>query len=166
MFSVMLRQDDVLSDHCKTIFRNDGRWEIVKPGDGTSGLEIVLVTGARDWEDVDMVATELVELRPKRIIQGGAPGADRIAKTKGEAMGIPVDTKYAHWGLHGDSAGPRRNLEMLNAILGQRALVLAFHDDLNNSKGTKDMVKKARAARVPVKLVGHWRADSGLKPWM
>lgn len=32
-------------------------------------------------------------------------------------------------------------------------LVLAFHDDLEHSRGTKDMVKRARAANVPVQII-------------
>ncbi|KKK60551.1 hypothetical protein LCGC14_3023250, partial [marine sediment metagenome] len=30
--------------------------------------------------------------------------------------------------------------------------VVAFHEDLANSKGTKDMIARARKARVPVQV--------------
>lgn len=34
-------------------------------------------------------------------------------------------------------------------------LVLAFHDDLESSSGTKDMLTIARKAGVPVEVIGH-----------
>ena len=38
---------------------------------------------------------------------------------------------------------------------GKPSLVLAFHDDIENSKGTKHMVKIAREAGVEVRIVTH-----------
>lgn len=69
------------------------------------------------------------------------------------------------------AAGIRRNVEMLNYLLDgasddpttelrhpARRIVLAFHDDLGESKGTGDMVKRALAASV---RVYHFRAVNG-----
>jgi hypothetical protein len=42
---------------------------------------------------------------------------------------------------------------------GSPDLVLAFHDDLERSKGTKHMVGIARKAKVPVRVVFHGDAE-------
>lgn len=59
----------------------------------------------------------------------------------------------AKWKEFGRAAGPIRNQQMLDE--GKPELVLAFHDDLENSKGTKDMVGRAMKADLPVILYTH-----------
>lgn len=58
----------------------------------------------------------------------------------------------AEWTEYGKAAGPIRNREMLRS--GKPDLVTAFHRDLNQSKGTRDMVEQARAATIPVWISG------------
>ena len=55
-------------------------------------------------------------------------------------MGWQYQTFWADWGRFGKGAGPRRNRIMLNE---SPRIVLAFHDNLKTSKGTKDMLKAA-----------------------
>lgn len=62
-----------------------------------------------------------------------------------ETMDFPAD-----WDKYGRSAGPIRNGEMLKQ--GKPDLVVAFHDDIENSKETKDMVRQAREAGIPVEV--------------
>lgn len=119
----------------------------------------VLVTGDRKWglttgrlaQDLGVMNTRLKEL-PKGsvVIQGGAAGADTMAKGIAQALEFIVVTYDANWDYQHRSAGPIRNSVMLSD--GKPELVLAFHSDLENSKGTKDMVAKARKAGIPVEV--------------
>lgn len=66
----------------------------------------------------------------------------------------------ADWEKYGKRAGPIRNQAMLDYLVlgresGQTVGVVAFHDGLEASKGTKDMVTRATKAGVPVKLIAH-----------
>lgn len=87
------------------------------------------------------------ELQP----EGEARGADRLAAEAARRLGIPSHRILrfpAKWGKYGKAAGPIRNQQMLDE--GKPTLVLAYHNDLENSKGTKDMVSRAEAAGVTV----------------
>jgi len=87
------------------------------------------------------------------IIAGEARGADTLAKTfaarhEFKYLGFP-----ALWGQYGKAAGPIRNQQMLDE--GRPDLVLAFHDDIEHSKGTGDIVRRARKAGIPVEVISH-----------
>jgi hypothetical protein len=114
----------------------------------------VLVCGDRYWDDRTVLEQELDTLHSLNditcVIEGEAPGADSMAREWAEAMGIPVMKFPAHWEELGKRAGPIRNAQMLDE--GKPDLVVAFHDFIDQSKGTGDMVKKAKAAGVPVVL--------------
>ena len=115
----------------------------------------VLVTGDRNWYDYNLIRDALSALVLEgytELIEGEARGVDRLAARAGEAIGMNVIRVPAEWHLYGRSAGPIRNQEMLKK---QPDLVMAFHDDLPNSKGTKHMVGIARKAGVPVRHVTH-----------
>lgn len=113
----------------------------------------VLVCGGRDYGDITAVSSSLDALAKMHgaltIIEGGATGADAIARTwwkhhhKGELFTVRAD-----WKRHGKAAGPIRNQMMLDRH--KPDLVLAFP----GGRGTADMVRRARAAGVPVKEVG------------
>src|SRR3990167_8220903 len=77
------------------------------------------------------------------LIEGGAAGADRLAREWAESLGILVETVPAEWDKWGKAAGAIRNRVML-----QKApdLVIAFA----GCRGTADMMRQARAAGVPV----------------
>jgi len=79
------------------------------------------------------------------LINGGARGADALAKEWGERKpGVIVDTYYADWKKHGKAAGPIRNAQMLKE--GQPNAVVAFP----GGKGTTHMIQIAEKAGVPV----------------
>lgn len=71
----------------------------------------------------------------------------------GRELGIPVEEYPANWDKWGPKAGPIRNSEMLEK--GKPDMIWAFHDYLDTSKGTKDMVKKAATAGVSVLFFKH-----------
>jgi GNAT superfamily N-acetyltransferase len=116
----------------------------------------VLVTGSRDWDDRDAVHAQLDRLHREHgnveVIEGGATGADTHAREWATAKGRPLKTYKAQWKKHGRSAGPRRNQQMLDEAKPER--VIAFSRDLSTSRGTKDMVRRAQKAGVPVEVYG------------
>lgn len=110
----------------------------------------VLVCGDRKWRDAAAIKRELDKLAPSVIISGGARGADALAAEYARAAGIELIEHPAEWKRYGRAAGPIRNRAMLSY---RPDLVLAFHPDLNESRGTRDMVNQAKNAGVPVRIV-------------
>lgn len=97
------------------------------------------------------------------VVEGGCRGADRIAgrwAARMRSRGVGWLRIPAPWDTYGKAAGAIRNGWMLTYLLQSRDLghavgVLAFHDDLERSKGTRGMVTMAEAAGVPVKRFAH-----------
>jgi hypothetical protein len=112
----------------------------------------LLITGDRYWTDDRIIKAVLDPLYAEHpnmvVIQGGADGADTIAGDVAEWLGIKVLEFRADWNKFGRGAGPIRNQQMLDE--GQPTAVMAFHPNLRASRGTLDMVKKARRANLPV----------------
>ena len=114
--------------------------------------ERVLVCGDRDWQYPEYVWEALDAIHRSRgiraVIHGGCRGADTYAGEWAKRNGVSCFVFAAEWTKHGRRAGPIRNQQMLDAA--RPTLVVAFHDSLENSKGTADMVRRARAAGLPV----------------
>ncbi len=85
------------------------------------------------------------------IIDGGAAGADRIACDIANSMGASVGWWHvscpAQW-TKGKKAGPLRNQQMLDEF--HPDLVLAF--PIGESKGTRDMIRRAEKAGIECKI--------------
>lgn len=111
----------------------------------------VLVTGSRHFNNRVVIRRELSEFPSgTTVIHGGASGADELADQIAKELGFDVVAVPADWKTYGKSAGPRRNQKMLDEH--GPTLVLAF--PLSDSRGTWDMVRRARAAGVEVRIVG------------
>lgn len=111
----------------------------------------VLICGDREWTNISMIRRELEKL-PKNtlIIHGAARGADSIADKVARELGFKKPIKYpADWTKYGKGAGPIRNREMLKE---DPDLVLAFHNSIENSKGTKDMIEISKERGIKVIL--------------
>jgi hypothetical protein len=90
-----------------------------------------------------LTLTEMHKNEPfECVIEGGALGADRLAREWAEGMAIRVETFDADWMAHGPAAGPMRNRRMLEE--GRPDMLVAFP----GGAGTADMVRQARRARV------------------
>lgn len=112
---------------------------------------ILLVCGDRDWFKELIMRKVIEELSPSQIIEGEARGADRMSRTIGDSLGIPVKRFPANWPQYGDSAGSIRNAKMLKE--GKPDLVVAFHEDIGGSRGTGNMLSKAEDADIPYILI-------------
>jgi hypothetical protein len=119
----------------------------------------LLVTGDRNWANdqiIGAVLTSLARDYPDLVlIEGGANGADILSADIGRYLGIKVLEFKADWNRFGRGAGPIRNQQMLDE--GKPTVVMAFHPSLKDSRGTLDMVKRARSANLPVT----WLDDKG-----
>ena len=111
----------------------------------------LLICGDRNWIDRDKIKECIETIDPDVIIEGEARGADRMAREIALEMGyILGDTLLsfpADWDKYHKAAGPIRNQQMLNE--GQPTIVYAFHSNIGESKGTKDMIKRSLKAKIP-----------------
>lgn len=114
----------------------------------------VLVCGDRNWTGVATMRTRLDALSmvcgPITLLHGGCRGADQMAGGVGFKIGWNIHVYPAQWDKYGRAAGPIRNQTMLSE---KPDLVLAFHNDIDNSKGTKDMVRRAREAGITTEVI-------------
>lgn len=120
--------------------------------EGTSVSERVLICGSRGWVESHPIYREIYWLEPGDVvIHGGAAGADSIAGSAAERSGLTVEVYPADWRAHGKAAGPIRNQRMVDE--GKPDRVVAFRMP-GESRGTDDMVRRARAAGIPVTIIG------------
>jgi hypothetical protein len=104
-----------------------------------------LVCGGRDYDDKGLVFRTLDSLVPLVVIQGGAQGADKLARlwAKKTATHCASVNVPALWDDYGTAAGPYRNEAMLRL---NPDCVVAFP----GGKGTANMITQARKAGIPV----------------
>lgn len=125
--------------------------------------DIVLVTGDREWDDLQEVYTWLDRFDSiKLVVHGTARGADHLAEDWARTREVPYLGVPAEWTKRGKAAGPIRNSAMLSFVHmieqaqgkdSVKVQVLAFHENIKKSKGTKDMIKKADKEGYDVYLV-------------
>lgn len=112
----------------------------------------VLICGDRHWPDdaAFSIGNEIAFL-PKDtvIIHGGCKGADLIAAKEAHLLGYATEEHKAEWSTYGRAAGPIRNQAMLDSGVD---LVIAFHPNIQASKGTANMIKIAKEAGVEVRV--------------
>jgi hypothetical protein len=110
----------------------------------------ILVCGDRNWWNEEVVKEVLSQYQPDTVvIQGEARGADSAGKKAAEELGMTVIGFPAKWDELGRRAGIVRNLQMLDT---NPDLVIAFHNFLPNSKGTKHTVTEALNRGIKVDL--------------
>ena len=117
-------------------------------------MKRVIVCGGRDYSGQGTAFTILDDFvredEGDEIAQGGASGADALARDWAEDRGCKCTTFKADWTKHGRAAGPIRNQEML--VTFKPDLVIAFP----GGAGTADMVRRAKAAGIQVvRVEGH-----------
>jgi len=114
----------------------------------------VLISGDREWTDYEIIHSILKKFGEGTVvIHGAARGADTLAGRAGEALGYEVLKFPAQWDKYGRAAGPIRNQQMIDE--GKPDRIIAFHDDIKSSKGTKDMLRRAKKANIRHLLWSH-----------
>jgi hypothetical protein len=111
-----------------------------------SAAVVAIFCGSRKWTDRERIRRDLASLPPGSIvIEGGAPGADRIAREEAHALGIHVATVRALWDFYEKSAGYRRNEAMARL---QPDYCYAYPLD---GPGTKHMIRIAEDNCIQVR---------------
>ena len=115
----------------------------------------ILITGCRHWRCYDLADHVLKRLLARYgpdlvVVHGGAPGVDQAFNMAGRKLGIAIEPHVAYWKGLGNIAGPARNREMVEAGTD---LCIALHRSIETSNGTKDCVRQALAAGIPVYLI-------------
>jgi len=126
--------------------------------DNTFRVFRVIVTGARDFDNVLMVVSALNDMYTQygkfQLVHGGCPtGADKIADDWYWKHGwrtycyAEPQVYEARWDIEGNAAGPLRNRRMVN---GGAEMGLAF--PLGDSRGTYDCVSKLKIAKIKTRI--------------
>jgi len=113
----------------------------------------VLITGSRNWTDASLILDTIlrsiphdVPLEEVTLVHGGCPsGADALASGLCREYQMTEEVHRADWGRDGKAGGPRRNQFMVDT---RPDLVLAF--PLGGSRGTRDCIRRAQVARLPM----------------
>jgi hypothetical protein len=120
----------------------------------------ILVTGDRHWNCTDLAERVVNRLLARYgpdmvIIHGGACGVDEAFAKACRKLGVVAEPHLADSKALGNVAGPART----RATVGSGAdMCIAVHGSLATSKGTKDCVREALAAGIPVFLIEDDRA--------
>ncbi len=114
----------------------------------------IAVSGDRHWSDRETIKEVLSKYLPSMelLVLGDARGVDQIAAEVAEELGFPkknIIIEKAEWERYHSAAGPIRNQKMIDH---DPDILLAFHDNLMKSKGTKDCVNRAKGINVTVEL--------------
>ncbi len=112
-----------------------------------------IVCGGRDFNQPFMFITVMNYFVNKykidNIVEGGAKGADRMAKFYAEEQGINCYEEKPDWKKYKKAAGPIRNEYMLNNY--PINLVIGF----KGGTGTMHMINYAKANKVPCFWASH-----------
>jgi hypothetical protein len=109
----------------------------------------ILICGGRNYKDqetVNEVMDDVVKhINPDDItvISGHARGADQLGEAWAKSRDLSLDLYPAKWETYGKSAGPKRNIEMLNT---GPDLVVAFP----GGNGTAHTVRNAKERGIDV----------------
>jgi hypothetical protein len=112
---------------------------------------VILICGAREWTGEALMRRVFTQIHPDAIIVHGAcRGADLIAEKLAKEFQIAYFGFPAKWKEQGKSAGIIRNMRMLRHT--KPDLIIAFHQNIKESKGSKNMIELAEKWEIPVKL--------------
>lgn len=114
----------------------------------------VLIFGSRHWENTKLIADIVKDLKNKYgdiiIIEGGCRGADYCGKVAAWLTHTKYEEYKADWSI-GKKAGPLRNQRMIDE--GKPDVAYCFHEDIENSKGSKDMYNRLKKHNIPCEII-------------
>ena len=113
----------------------------------------IIVCGSRFYSDYNKILDELKKYSSMdvTIIEGECSGADKLAAKAAKELKYTLQKFPAQWEKYGKAAGPIRNKKMIDA--GHPNLILAFHPNIDESRGTKNMIAQASACKIKVKII-------------
>lgn len=106
----------------------------------------VIVAGTRTVKDPAIVSAAIAAapFQITEMVDGDAPGVDRIAGFLATQWGVRRKIFRANWTLYGNAAGPKRNQQMAEYA----DALIAVWDGV--SRGTADMITRATVRGLPV----------------
>ncbi len=113
----------------------------------------ILCCGSRKWNNPQMIYEVLAELpSDSTIIHGNESGVDAYVKEAAIRLGL---NRVEFATTDDDKKGadpdiPTRAIQMLDK---NPDLVIAFHRNLDQSKGTVKILKEAKSRHIPIQLV-------------
>jgi len=120
----------------------------------------VLICGDRNWDDYEAIDNFIKKLPVgSMVIQGMCRGADMMARQSALKHGFEVEDYPANWDKYGATAGPRRNKQMLDE--GKPDVVFAFHKNISQSKGTRNMIEQANRQNIPFHILTEYIHNNG-----
>ena len=118
-------------------------------------MSVIVISGSRYWKDdkYNIVKEELKKYPNSFIIVGDCKGVDSLAVRAAKELGYKYQIFYANWSKYGNSAGPKRNNEMIIELQKRNEtnkFVLSFHDKLSESKGTINLMTNAQTNGIAI----------------
>lgn len=110
----------------------------------------VLCCGSRNWKNEEIVYDVLSELPKDTIIlHGTTEGADIMAGEVAKKIGLSTEN-FVGVDESDLSDSANRAISMLN---NNPVMILAFHEDISKSIGTKYIMHEARLRGIHLKLI-------------
>ena len=116
-----------------------------------------LIAGSRDFEGVRTFRRVMDDVTaPYRatdeivIVEGGAAGADTLAREYAKNRGLKWTEIKPNWKQYGRAAGPKRNDEMVRLVAEHEGEAVFFWN--GESKGTAQCIKSARKSGLKVTI--------------
>jgi glycerophosphoryl diester phosphodiesterase len=129
------------------VFGDDGHNKVFKEERfiDTKQIKRVIIAGSRTAESMTILRKALRECgwKPKVILSGRAPGADRLGERYANAEGLELEEYPADWNRLKKRAGMVRNAEMVKHADG----LIALWD--GKSPGTRHVIACAHARGIP-----------------
>lgn len=111
----------------------------------------VIIAGSREFDNYELLKAkcDLILARDNNweIVSGTARGADKLGERYAAERGLPVKKFVPDWDKHGKKAGYIRN----EAMAEYADALIAFH--MNGSRGTAHMIKIAKEANLPMRII-------------
>ena len=114
----------------------------------------IIIAGSSTWENSSSIRAVLESYPDSTtVVHGDSPGADEIGGQVAEDLGMKVEPMSK---IQDDYRRYRRGAwKALNERMIEKGadLILAFHPDIEKSRGTKHLLKLADSAGIPYEII-------------
>ena len=109
----------------------------------------IAIVGSRKYPNEQDVYNYVKSLpKDSIVVSGGCRGPDQWAVKAAKEFGLEYKVHEADWERYGLGAGPKRN----SIVAKDCEHLVAFWNGSNSSRGTLDVIAKARAAGATVEV--------------